>query len=267
MPPVNAFAVRLADLLATLEAVAVLGAAERRVRGLSAMLQFACLAVPCEEALVAIELEQLGRLHVPGVASTAAWRQVDLEIVPSGTPFAFLFGGGSGYAAELSLGDPMLEALGGVLTSAPRYGIFVPIRLGAAVIGGAALFRNAVTMGDRELTMAERLAEVLSGSIEAFRTERVLLELFATLLPELCSPEASTGFARGLERYIHGLRLGGDYRRRLELASAVARLVQHGPNEAILASELIERVERYVTRLSAGQGEAEDGEPQPLSFA
>ncbi len=264
MPSVNAFAVRLADLLATLESASLLGAAERRVRGLGAMLQFACLAVPCEEALVAIELEQLGRLRVPGVASADAWRQVDVDMAPSGTPFAYLFGGGSGYAAELGDDDPMLEALSAVLQSRPRYGIFVPIRLGASVIGGAALLRESATLGDRELTMAERLAEVLSGTLEAFRTERVLLELFAAALPDLCAPDAPTTFARGLERYIHGMRLAPEYRRKVELAGAVSRLSDHGPAEAELAAEVLERVERYLARLGRGQG-GED-EPAPMSF-
>jgi hypothetical protein len=264
MPVVNAFAVRLADLLATLEATAILGAAERRVRGLGAMLQFACLSLPCEEALVAIELEQLGRLRVPGIATPEAWRQVDVDMPPTGTPFAFLFGGGSGYAAELADGDSMLDALAGVLASKPRYGVFVPIRLGASVIGGAALLREQATMGDQELTMAERLAEVLSGTLEAFRTERVLLELFAAALPELCAADSETGFAKGLEPFIHGLRLAPEYRRKIELAEAVARLAQQGSRETELAADLLARVERYVADL--GRNATDDGEPAAMSL-
>ncbi len=107
-------------------------------------------------------------------------------------------------------------------------------------------------------------AEVLSGTLEAFRTERVLLELFAAALPDLCAPDAQTGFARGLERYIHGLRLAPEYRRKGELADAVARLARQGPAGAELAAEIVAKVERYVERLGAGQGD--DAEPAPLSF-
>jgi hypothetical protein len=265
MQRVQAFAVRLADVLATLESAALLGAAERRVRGLGAQLQFACRALPCEEALVAIELEQLGRLRVPGVATADSWRAVDVDMLPSGTPFAYLFGGGSGYAAELEEGDAMLAALAGVIESKPRYGMFVPIRLGGTVVGGAALLREAETLGDRELGMAERLADVLSGTLEAFRTERVLFELLAAALPDLCDADKApdTGFARGLEKYLHGLRLEPSYRKKLELAGAVARLAEHGPAEADLAAEVLAGVERYLGRLAGG---AAAEEPAAASF-
>src|SRR5690606_33093211 len=70
----ESFAIRLRDVLSTLEAAALLGSSSVRVRGLGEQLMFACAALPCEEALVALELGQLGRLSVPGVARADAWR-------------------------------------------------------------------------------------------------------------------------------------------------------------------------------------------------
>ncbi len=248
----SSFAVRLRDVLSTLESTALLATSDARVRGLGEQLQFACMALPCEEALVAVELGRLGRLEIPGVASADSWRQVDHELLPSGTPFAYLLRGGGGYAAELVEDDPMLETLRPALECDPRYGLFVPIRLGSNVIGGAALLREADTMGDRELGMAERLADVLALTMEAFHTDRVLLELFAAVLPDLCAPDAPTAFADGLHKYLHGLRLTPDYRRRLDLAGSVARLTARGRAETEMAADIVERVATYVQQLAGG---------------
>jgi len=209
-----AFTVRLRDLLATLESAALIGAAENRLRGLGEQLQFACLALPCSEALVALEVAELGRLQVPGVASADDWRATELEFLPSGTPFAYLLGGGGGYSAEVTPGDELLDAIRPVLRTEPRHAIFVPIRVGGGVVGGAALLTEAASLGatreggaDDALGMAERLAEVLSLTLESYRTERVLLRVFAQLLPDLCATDAPTGFAPALEDYLHDLRL------------------------------------------------------------
>ena len=78
---VSAFAVRLRDLLATLESTALLSVAEGRMRGLGEQLQFACMALPCDEALVALELGGLGRLRVPGVANADEWRATEHEFI------------------------------------------------------------------------------------------------------------------------------------------------------------------------------------------
>ncbi|MCC6525348.1 MAG: hypothetical protein IT373_22030 [Polyangiaceae bacterium] len=249
----QSFSVRLQDLLSTLEGAALIGAARMRLRGLGEQLQFACLAMPCDQALVALELERLGRLQVPGVASADGWRTTDLEFLPSGTPFAYLLGGGSGYAAELAPGDPMLEVLAPVLDSAPRHALLVPIRVGASVVGGAALLSADAHMGDRELALGERLASVLALTLEAYRTERVLYQLFARALPDLCGDDALTGFPAALERHLHSLRLTPEYRRRLDLARSVARLAASGTAETRLATDILGRVEAYVGELERGE--------------
>jgi GAF domain-containing protein len=260
---VSSFAVRLRDLLATIEVSSLLGAAENRLRGLGEQLQFACMALPCDEALVALELAQLGRLRVPGIATPEAWRAVDLDFLPSGTPFAYLLGGGGAFAAELESDDAMVEVLAPELSTSPRHGLFVPIRVGGSILGGAALLRDGESMGDSEIAMAERLAEVLSLTIESYRTERVLLQLFATVLPDLCAPDALTGFKGGLAEYIHQLRLSPEYRSRLDLAEAIGRVAASGEAETRLATAIIERVEGYISELSSG---SEDGGDVELPY-
>ena len=260
----NSFAVRLRDLLSTLETGVLLGGARGRVRGLGEQLQFACLSLPCSEALVALELERLGRLQVPGVASGDSWRPTDVEFLPSGTPFAYLLGGGSGYAAELAEGDAMLEALAPVLESVPTHAIFVPLRVGASVIGGAALLSEG-EFGDRELALAERLAGVLSVTLEAFRTERVLYELFARALPDLCADDALTGFSDALEKHVRSLRLTPEYRRRLDLARVVGRLAESGIAESRLAQDILVRVDGYVSELARGQPEEEEPDEEVVT--
>ncbi len=251
---ISSFAVRLRDVLGTLEATALIGAADARVRGLGEQLQFACLALPCDESLVALELNALGRLTIPGIAAAESWRPQELEILPSGTPFAFLLGGGSGFATELQSGDTLLEALGeGVLGTQPDYGIFVPIRVGASVLGGAALLRTDNPFVDAELTMAERLGEVLSLTVESYRTERVLLSLFAAVLPDLCDTNAATDFFPRLEKYLHQLRLDPDYRRRLHLAETVGRIAAAGPAETRLVDDVLTRMDSYLQELTSGR--------------
>ncbi|WP_437934220.1 hypothetical protein [Sorangium sp. So ce341] len=183
--PLAPFTARLRDLLSTVESAALLGAVEARVRGLGEHLRFACLAMPCSEALVALEMEALGRLTVPVVANAAGYRAVGADLQPSGTPFAYLLGGGGGHAVGLADGDAMIAPLRPLLGGVPAYAIFVPIRVGAATVGGAALFSHDAPLGGRELDMAERLAEVLALTVESFRTERVVFELFARAMPDL----------------------------------------------------------------------------------
>jgi hypothetical protein len=261
---IHSFAVRLRDLLATLESTSLMGAVEGRMRGLGEQLQFACMALPCDEALVALELQSLGRLSVPGIATADAWRATTLEFLPSGTPLAYLLGGGSGFASELLPDDALLQLLGPHLETAPTHAVFVPVRVGTSVLGGAVLLRQDEPLGDRELAMGERLAEVLSLTVESYRTERVLLQLFSEVLPDLCAPDAPTGFAEGLEQYIHRLRLSPKYRARLELSETVGRIAAHGADETRLATDLLRRVDQYLRELSGG---GDEGSLPPTSDA
>jgi hypothetical protein len=244
-----AFSARLRDLLATLEATALLGAAEQRVRGLGEQLRFACLAMPCAEALVALEVESLGRLRVPVVADANGWRAAALELLPAGTPFAYLLSGGGGHAMQLAPDDEAVAALRPALAAAPTSAIFVPIRFGGDAVGGAALLSHGAPLGDRELDMAERLAEVLALTVEAFRTERVLFELFARALPDLLAPDAGTSLRVALEQQVHALRLDPAYRRRLDLAVLVGRVADHGDAETAQAGRVLGEVDAYLRRL------------------
>lgn len=277
--PLAPFTARLRDLLATVESAALLGAVEARVRGLGEHLRFACLAVPCSEALVAVEMEALGRLTVPVVADAAGFRAPGAELPPSGTPFAYLLGGGGGHAVALYDGDPIIEPLRPLLAAAPAAAIFVPIRVGAATVGGAALFSHDAPLGGRELDMAERLAEVLALTVESFRTERVVFELFARAMPDLLAQAPGQAAAVGagqpaqegaappptslraaLERHIHALRLTPEYRRRLELAAVVGRVAEHGEAEARLAVDLLARIDAYARGDGGAQGPLAEGE-------
>lgn len=258
--PFGAFASRLKDLLSTIESTSLLVASEARVRGLGEHLRFACLALPCSEALVALEIEALGRLAVPAVASADAWRATDLQIQPSGTPFAYLLSGGGGHAAELSEDDEMIAALRPLLSGTPVSGIFVPIRLGDAIIGGAALLSHTELLGSRHLDMGERLAEVLALTVESFRTERVVFELFARALPELLAEGATTSLGPALQRFIHGLRVTPEYRRRLELAVSIGRLAARGEPEARLAADVLSRIDAYARSLEGAADVPTGGE-------
>jgi hypothetical protein len=243
------FSVRLRDLLSTLESTALLGAAEVRVRGVGEQLRFACLAMPCSEALLALEVEALGRLSVPAVADTEQWRMTAHEFLPSGSPFAYLLAGGSGHAVQLEGDDPMIACLRPILSHAPAYGIFVPIRLGDTVAGGAALLSHDAPLSDRHLEMAERLSEVLALTVESFRTERVLFELFARALPDLLKEDAATSLPAALMRHIHTLRLTPTYRRRLDLAMLVGRLADRGQAEARLVERVLTGIDEYARSL------------------
>ncbi len=243
------FTARLRDLLSTLESAALLGVAGERARGLGEHLRFACLAIPCAEALVALEVEALGRLAIPVVADRDGFRACDLELWPSGTPFAFLLAGGSGHAVDLAPDDAMIAAIRPALSRAPRHAIFVPVRAGSAIAGGAALFSEGPRFGERHLEMAERLAEVLSLTVESFRTERAVFELFARALPDLVGPDAPTALGDALARHVAELRVAPEYRRRLALAHAVAKVAARGPREADLAASILDRLDAYARGL------------------
>jgi hypothetical protein len=101
--------------------------------------------------------------------------------------------------------------------------------------------------------MAERLAEVLALTIESFRTERVLLQLFAQMLPDLCAADAPTGFLAELDHHIHELRIDPTYQRRMKLARVVGKIAAQGEAETQLVSDILERVARYMHELVDGQ--------------
>ncbi len=246
------FSSRLRDLLSTLESVALLGQSEVRMRGLGEHLRFACLSLPCDEALVALEVEALGRLSVPVVADAQGWRRTSVEFLPSGTPFAYLLAGGGGHAAGLGPDDPMIAALRPALSAAPTGGIFVPIRVAETIIGGAALLTRGASFTDRHLEMGERLSEVLALTVESFRTEQVIFDLFARALPDLLGAEAHTSLREALSRYVHALRLAPSYQRRLELAVAVGKLSDRGEAEAQLAADILARFDAYAASLGGG---------------
>jgi len=252
------FSSRLRDLLATLETAALVGQSEVRVRGLGEHLRFACLALPCSEALVALEVEALGRLSVPVVANPEGYRRTSLEFLPSGTPFAYLLGGGAGHAAELGPDDPMIAALKPALLSSPNVGVFVPLRVGESTIGGAALlFENESVSTDKHLEMAERLAEVLSLTVESFRTENMIFSLFARALPDLLAENAPTSLRNALARYVHALRLAPTYKDKLQLALAVGKLCDRGPAEAALCADVLARIDTFAASMG---GMSSDGE-------
>jgi len=260
---ISSFAVRLRDLLSTLESTALLGAADVRLRGLGEHLQFACLAIPCDEAFVALEVAALGRLSVPGVATPEDWRDCELQFLPSGTSFAYLLGGGAAFSAQLEAEDDMLSTFAPILATSPRHALFAPIRVGGEVLGGVALLRSTEPYGDQAIAMAERLAGVLSLTLETHRTERVLMQLFATALPDLVA--GPTDFAEGLSRYVHRLRVSPVYRQRLALADAVGRVATQGSAETELALGILDQIGRYVDDLAGESPVA--GDDEAPSFA
>ena len=248
VPPI-AFEARLRDLLSTLEASALVGSTEGRIRGLGEHLRFACMAMPAGQALVALELSSLGRLHVPVVADVAGFTQPNLEFMPSGTPFSYLLAGGSGHSAHLGEDDPMIAPIRPVLSGDPSSGMFLPIRVNESVVGGVALFTFGDPFSDAHLEMGERLSEVLALTVESFRTERILFELFARALPDVLR-DVPTSFAASLSRYIHAMRLPPVYRRRLELAASVARVADRGEAESQLVIDLLDRIDQYARTLT-----------------
>lgn len=261
--PSSAFVARLRDLLATIESAALVSNVETRVRGLREQLQFACIAMPCDEALVAIERVEFGRLHVPVVARAHDWSHPEADFLAPGTPFAQLLAGGVAFAQSLDEEDRSIEPLRPLLRSRPSWASFAPLRLGGVVAGGVACLREG-PMSDRDLSLTEHLGSVLSLTIESFRTERVLFELFARALPDVLEPELGTSLASSLEVAIRALRTQPEYVRRLKLASLCGVVAARGPEEATLVQDVLERFERYfrlLDRGSPGMGSNHQGTP------
>ncbi len=242
--PQNAFVARLRDLLSTIESSSLVASVEARVRGLREQLQFACIAVPCDEALVALELEAFGRLHVPVVATPEGFRELDLQLLAVGTPFAYLLAGGDAHALSLEPDDPALAPLRDAVASSPRSCVLAPIRVGRGVVGGVMLLR-AEASGDREVRLAQQLGDVLSLTVESFRTERALFELFARALPDVLGGDLDTRLGAQLERHVRAMRLDPAYRTSLRLALLCGRVASRGPDDAQLVVDVLERFDAY----------------------
>lgn len=248
----TAFASRLFDLLSTVEASAVIGLAKSRVRGLGEQLAFACSALHASEALAALETSATTHLSVPVVASPAGHREVSIELPFEGTILSHVLGGGSTYALTLEPGDELVAPLRPLLESDPLAALVVPIRLGDRTVGGACLVSYEGPFGDAEIEMAERFGEVVGLTAEAFFTERLLFELFASCLPELLGKEAATALPEKVMGFLRTIRVAPVYRTRLELALAIGRLTSRTGLEARLATKVLDAFEGYLAALEGG---------------
>ncbi len=253
MPPLRAeqaaFSARLADLLGTLESGAIISLARSRVRGLGEQLRFACLALGCTEAFVALEMTAMDRLTIPAVADGSSFREVHHELIADGTPIAYLLAGGATHSVELHDEDSAIKPFAAILAHPAKGAIFAPLRLADRFAGAAVLLSSEGPLTDAQLEMSERLAEVLALTVESFFTERALFELFALALPDLLGPRAPTSLPRALEDHIRALRIAPAYRRRLALATSVGRLAGRTDAEADLASSVIAAFDAYLTTL------------------
>jgi hypothetical protein len=258
MPPIRAeqaaFSSRLSDLLGTLESGAIIGLARSRVRGLGEQLRFACLALGCTEALVALEMTAMDRLVIPAVADASGFREVHHELIPDGTPIAYLLAGGAGHSVELHPDDAAIKPFAAVLAHPAKGAIFSPLRMADRFAGAAILLSADGPPTDSQLEMSERLAEVLALTVESFFTERALFELFALALPDLLGPSAPTTLPKALEDHIRGLRVAPAYRRRLSLATAVGRLAGRTDAETDLAGSVLAAFDAYLGALERSIG-------------
>lgn len=248
-----AFASRLFDLLSTVEASAVIGLVKSRVRGLGEQLAFACAALRATEALAALETSATTHLMIPVVSTPAGHREVSAEVPFEGTVLSHVLGGGSTYALSLEPGDELLAPLRPVLETDPVAALVVPIRLGDRTVGAAALFSSEGPFEDSALDMAERFGEVVGLTAEAFFTERLLFELFASCLPELLGTDSATSLPEKIMSYLRSIRTAPVYRTRLELALSIGRLTSRTALEARLATRVLDAFESYLTTLEGGE--------------
>lgn len=259
VPGDDAFSRRLSDLLSTLEASAVIGLAKSRVRGLGEQLAFACAALGAAEGFAALELGATSNLTVPVVADASAHREVSLELPLEGTLLSHVISGGGAYAVTIEPGDDLAAPFLPLLSGEPRAALCVPTRVGDRTVGGVCLVSWDEPFADDKIAMAERLAEVVGLTVEAFFTERMMFELFAKVLPDLLGKDAATGLGDRLSAHLRGLRVAPTYRRRLELALSVGRLTARSDLEAKLATRVLDSFEKYVTALEGG-GAPEGGD-------
>jgi hypothetical protein len=249
----TAFAARLFDLLSTLESSALIGLAKSRVRGLGEQMAFACLALGASEGLAALESSATTHLWVPVVASRTGHRELGKELPFDGTVLSHVLSGGSTYAVSIEPGDESLRCFEGWLESAPVSALTVPIRVGERVVGGAVFFADDAPFSDDKIEMGERLSEVLGLTAEAFFTERMLFELFASALPELLGKEAATSLPQKLLSHLRTMRVTEAYRQRIKLATTVGKLTSRSALEGQLAEQVLRVFEGYVTSLEGGE--------------
>lgn len=247
-----AFAARLFDLLSTVEASAIIGLARSRVRGLGEQLAFACSALRASEALAALETSATTHLSVPVVASPSGHKEVNVELPFEGTVFSHVLGGGSTYAVTLEPADELVSSLRPLLEADPSAALVIPIRQGDRTVGGAAFFSYDGPFGDAEIEMAERFGEVVGLTVEAFFTERLLFELFASCLPELLGKDAATSLPEKVMAFLRSTRVSPVYRTRLELALSIGRLTSRTAIEARLATRVLDAFEGYLVALEGG---------------
>lgn len=250
-----AFAARLFDLLSTVEASAVIGLAKSRVRGLGEQLAFACSALRASEAVAALETSATTHLAVPVVASPSGHREVSLELPFEGTVLSHVLGGGSTYALTLEPSDELVAPLRPLLEAEPVAALVVPIRLGDRTVGGVAFLSHEGPFAEEAVEMAERFSEVVGLTAEAFFTERMLFELFASCLPELLGKDAATALPDKVMAFLRSVRVSPVYQTRLALALSIGRLTSRSATEARLATRVLDAFEGYVTALEGGGGD------------
>lgn len=246
--PSAAFVSRLADLLSTVEATSVLSSAEVRMRGLREQLEFACIAMPCDQALVALEVSAFGRLAILATSTPDGSSDANLELIASGTPLAHVLAGGDAFAVSLDDDDPLLDFARPLITVKPRSAVIAPLRLGRSPVGAVVLLREGAS-GDREVHLAQHLGEVLSLTVESFRTERVLLELFARALPDVFASDPPTSFGTKLEATLSELRIDPAYRRRVRMALVCGKIAARGEADAELVEGVLDRFEHHFRSL------------------
>ncbi len=252
----TAFNARLYDLLSTLEASAVIGLAKSRVRGLGEQLAFACTALGATEGLAALEASATTHLWVPTVADRSGHQEVNGDVPFEGTILSHVLSGGSTYAVSVEPDDesirPFQAWLKGTVTSA----LALPIRVSDRVVGGAVFFGEEPFAEDK-IEMGERLSEVLGLTAEAFFTERMLFELFASALPDLLGKDAATNLSESLLKHVRSMRLGDTYRQRVKLATMIGKLSSRTALESRLCEQVLGVFEGYVRALEGGDASAE----------
>lgn len=250
----TAFNARLYDLLSTLEASAVIGLAKSRVRGLGEQLAFACTALGASEGLAALEASATTHLWVPVVADRNSHREVNGDVPFEGTILSHVLSGGSTYAVSVEPDDESVRPFHGWLNAPLANALVAPIRVSDRVVGGAVFFSEE-PFSEATIEMGERLSEVLGLTAEAFFTERMLFELFASALPELLGKDAATSLREGLLKHVRSMRVGEAYRQRVKLATMIGKLTSRTALEARLCEQVLGVFEQYVRALEGGEPE------------